>query len=58
MIAVSEKTNPEVTGLQHVNILPVRFTDQEVDDILLAADERGVDVFELMRNAVLDDIHR
>lgn len=46
------------TSIEHINTMPVRFTDQELDDIMWTANERGVDLFELMRAAVLNDLYR
>ena len=39
-------------------VLPIQLSAQEMDDLIAAAVERQVDVFTMVRQAILDDLAR
>jgi hypothetical protein len=46
------------TGAGSINTLPIQFTDQELEDLIACASERSMELHELMRRAILDDLVR
>lgn len=45
-------------GVGSINTLPIQFTDQELEDLIACSLERSVDLHDLMRRAILDDLVR
>ena len=40
------------------NVLPIPFSNQELDDLIAVAVERQIDIFVMMRTIILDDLAR